>query len=101
MKKFVTAKLVKLSTDDGMVQMLDGVPLGKEYEVDVNSICVQKMYNMPLDTFHTKEIVWASNGLWLATELLDIPGHTAPKETPPKENVEEWDDTIFDETIIR
>lgn len=73
MSRFVTAKLVKRTTDDGLVEVKDDVPLGREYQVDLDSIEILTLINKLKNKEHTKEVIWADNSRWIPTELLSIP----------------------------
>lgn len=84
MSRFVTATLVKHSTEDGLVTMWEHVPLGKQYQVDLDTIQVMELIitdpkvpdNHPT---HRKEVIFADNHQWLATECLHIPGHESKR----------------------
>lgn len=72
MTRWVTATLVKLRTDDGLVEMHDNIPLGKTYEVDLDSIATHELFNL-VHHRHTKESITARDGGRIPTEMLDIP----------------------------
>jgi len=77
-RKIVTAKLIKHKTDDGLVEMKDDIPLGKIYEVDLNSIQTGHGFNMVKRIKWEREVIYAKDGnewLWFPTELLDIWGN--------------------------
>jgi len=72
----VTAKLVKLVTDDKLAEVNPDVPLGKVYRVDINTRRRALMFNIMHRVEHEKEIVYAyppGNG-WLICELLEFGG---------------------------
>jgi len=73
MKK-ATATLIKRMTEDELFEVLDSVPLGREYVVDLDSICKIDGY------CYIKKIPWNQREMiyvleppgWFPTELLDI-----------------------------
>jgi hypothetical protein len=89
--RWVTAVLQRHSTTDGLVTMFEEVPLGKTYEVDLDSIeVVQCDLDSPAakakgHTHHSKEIIWCKPRTvdgqvvheYLFTEMLYIPGHNS------------------------
>lgn len=69
----VRARLVKLRTDDGLIESVDDVPLGREYRIDLTTRRLQKMYNTDRQRFHQKEIINEyPSGRWLVLEMLEI-----------------------------
>lgn len=69
----VKAKLKKLKTDDGMVEILPDIPLGKIYFIDLDSKRILRAYNIEFHQMHSKESVQdVSSGGWLPMELLEI-----------------------------
>jgi hypothetical protein len=70
--KSVTARLKKRVTSDGLVEMHDHVPIGKEYKIDADSRGNRTGYNYIKRKSWDRELVWDINGGWLPTELLDI-----------------------------
>lgn len=75
MRRLGRARLVKQQTDDELVSVNDGVPLGREYVVDLNSRQRHKLFNVPSGRFHEKEMIEAVDGdewAWYAAELLEI-----------------------------
>jgi hypothetical protein len=89
--RWVTAVLQRHSTTDGLVTMWEEVPLGKTYEVDLDSIEIvdfqltDRLAKARGHTHHRKEIISCKprvvDGLevreHLCTELLYIPGHNS------------------------
>lgn len=73
MSRYVTATLIKRATEDGMVELKDDVPIGKTYEVDLDTISTYVIYNTVRAEHHMKEVIWTRDGGWFATEMLDIP----------------------------
>ena len=69
----VVAKLVKRKTDDGFVEVREGVPLGRTYLVEPQVFNL-RMQHVPTGTVHTKDVVFTPDGDWLAVELLEIDG---------------------------
>lgn len=67
------AKLVKHATADGLIEMEDSVPLGKEYVVDLDTRAPKAMFHLVQQIHHEREMVAAVDGGWLPTELLDLP----------------------------
>lgn len=65
---------MKRCTDDGLVEVQDHVPLGKEYMVVLVSRHVVEMFNTDRQMHHIKEVVYALNdgAGWVPTELLYI-----------------------------
>lgn len=53
----VPAKLVKLKTDDGLVEMEPGVEIGKRYVIDLDSLKKEKMTNLEKKVVHEKYTV--------------------------------------------
>lgn len=91
MRRYVTATLIRHSTSDGLVTMRDEIPIGKQYEVDLDSIEIKEFQiddpriNVSKHQKHSKEIIWCKpeieNGVtinqFFPTELLHIPGHNS------------------------
>lgn len=72
--QIVTAKLKKLKTEDGLIQMLDHIPIGKEYQVDLDSLEELLMFNLEYCLSHKKVVVHtADHTRFLPIELLDLP----------------------------
>lgn len=70
----VKARLAKLATDDGLVEFKDGVELGREYLIDLDSKQRCWMRNFDRNVRHEKELVYADNGRWLPFECLELIG---------------------------
>lgn len=71
----VRARLIKLKTDDGLVESVDGVPLGREYLIDLSTRRRQQMYNIDVHRCHEKDIVDEyPSGRWLVLDMLEILG---------------------------
>lgn len=74
MGKVVNATLIKLKTDDGLVEFHPDVPLGKVYKIDLSLVKTMEMYNHVKNVSHMKEMVWDMRGGWLPTEVLSWEG---------------------------
>ena len=69
----VKATLIKRKTDDGMVEFMSHVPLGKVYYVDLDTRTTTEWFNAEFNKHHIKEIiVECESGSWLPTECLQI-----------------------------
>lgn len=72
----VRATLVKLSTDDGLVQFEAHAKLGAEYFVDVTTIMrAQRLIHTGdngTPTVHHKDIIWTVDGIWLPLQCLSL-----------------------------
>lgn len=68
----VKATLIKLKTDDGLLQMRPHIQLGKVYEVDPTTRKAEKGVNTDKCVLWEREIILTENGEWLPTEMLDI-----------------------------
>jgi len=73
----VPALLIKKISDDGLFEAHDEIEIGTEYFVDIDSIRVQKGFNILKMEYWFKEIVniVEPDGLhlgWFPTELLNI-----------------------------
>jgi hypothetical protein len=91
MPRYVTATLVRHSTRDGLVTMRDHIPIGKQYEVNLDSIEIREFHvtdprvDHAKHPSHHKEIIWCKPEIidgqkvnqWFCTELLHIPGHNS------------------------
>lgn len=75
----IKATLIKTSTDDGIVELMDGIESGKEYTVELQSIRVQPWGKAdgaigPVNRFS----IFAYNchecldGVWMPLELLKL-----------------------------
>lgn len=78
--RLVKAKLIKLATEDHLVEFFDETPLGKVYIVDADTDSVEEleMYNMDRGVYHRKRVicnidpVTHANLGWLPVECLEI-----------------------------
>ncbi len=68
------ATLIKHKTNDGLVQVWEQVPIGKEYTVDLDSRCVSSGYNYKKNKKWKREIInmIGDDIGWMPTELLNI-----------------------------
>lgn len=67
----VKAKLIRLNSRDGLFEMWEDVPLGKVYEIDLDTIQIAEGYNTVHNVWWKKEIVFTSGSIeWFPTELL-------------------------------
>lgn len=66
------ARLVKRSTEDGLVEIRDHVPLGKIYRVVIETRRTVTLYNSVRRVRHKKEIIDEVSGRWLPVECLRI-----------------------------
>ncbi len=82
--KWVKAKLIKLHTDDHLFEVMDVVPLGKEYVVDLDSRKTVEGYNIPNQKFWKREIILTEDGSYFPTEMLKI----------EEEEIEEYEDVM-------
>jgi len=74
--RVVTATLRKTQTSDGLFEMHDDIPLGKQYRVDLDSIKVERYFHTEKKVEHSKEVILdVDDSGTLPTELLYIPGH--------------------------
>jgi hypothetical protein len=72
--RIVKAKLIKLITDDGLFSLEDGIPLGKEYLVDYDSMHIAQGRNVEKNVDWEKMIICDVFGGWMPIELLEIQG---------------------------
>lgn len=71
--RIVSATLRARATADGLVEFHDDVPLGKVYQVDIDTIEETRMFNVVKGIEHTKVIVREHpSGRWLPLELMDL-----------------------------
>ena len=68
----IEARLKKLRTDDGLVEMEEHIQLGKIYLVDENSMQQVGWHNFIAHKTVTRASICADNGEWLPLELLDL-----------------------------
>jgi hypothetical protein len=73
---FVEATLIKAKTDDGLWEMKDEIPLGKEYLVDPESIMVLEAIHIPTGQKHARHMIRCDNRAWMPFEMISI------KESP-------------------
>lgn len=66
------ARLRKLSTDDGLVQFHHVVPIGKVYQVDLDTRRSVMLFNTDKGVEHQKDVVWTLDGTWLPVECLEL-----------------------------
>lgn len=68
----VTAKLVKVKTEDGLMEICDPSLLGKEYLIDLSTKRMRSGFNITHNKQWEREMVQDStNGGWLPTEMLE------------------------------
>ena len=67
----VQARLIKLATDDKLMEMNESIELGKIFLVDLNTKHEVTLHNTEYDKEHTKEVVLCVDGGWLPTEILE------------------------------
>lgn len=77
---FVIATLIKTKSDDGLIEMLPQIKVGKTYRVDLDSRRPGLLWNREFQKSHEKEIIDVDNGLWMPTELLEIPNNDGGKD---------------------
>ena len=69
----VKAKLIKLTTDDGLMSMKDNVELGKIYTIDTDSLRNIQSFNFEKKVNHEKMMVMdIERNALLPIELLEI-----------------------------
>lgn len=69
--RVITARLTKRATTDGLVEFWDETPIGREYQVDLDSRRIIPMLNLESGVHHSKEMVRdVVDGGWLPTECL-------------------------------
>lgn len=74
-KNIATATLIKHTTDDGLVEMKDDIPLGKIYQVDLDTIRNGEGFNTVKKVKWEREVVDVLDGQhwkWMPTEILSI-----------------------------
>jgi len=68
-----TLPLIKKSTGDGLIEVIDRIQIGRQYSVDIDNMIVRSMYNVDKRIFHTKLMVWdVDEGRYFPAELLGI-----------------------------
>lgn len=70
--RIVKAKLIKRCTDDGIVEMNDNVPLGKTYNVDLDTIYKIEMIDTEKNVQKKREVIHDILGGWIPLEMLEI-----------------------------
>lgn len=69
--RIVEATLIKKATDDGLMEFIDEVELGRKYRIDLDSMAFYSMYNKEQEKYHTKAMVMdVEEGAPLPTECL-------------------------------
>lgn len=72
------AKLVRRSSSNGLVEIDDNVPLGKEYDIDPMQRRLFQAVHISTGTPHVIEMVRTvgslDDGGWMPVDLLDWPG---------------------------
>lgn len=58
----------------------DDIPLGRIYEVDLNTKAIMTYFNYMKEVSHEKEMIQTSDGRWFPTELLRINNNTTMKD---------------------
>lgn len=66
------AILIKRKTDDGLFEIQDDVPLGREYLVNLDTRISGDGINTETGEFWRREIIFMVDGEWFPTEMLDI-----------------------------
>lgn len=68
-----TKTLVKLKSDDGLVEVYEDIPLRKKYRVDLDRIELQTFWHIEQEVKHQKYMVWDVEGQrYFPAELLGI-----------------------------
>lgn len=77
--RLAMAITVRRVTADGLCELRDGVPLGLNYLVDLDSMREADIYNTEHDVLHVKEVVTVVDDQpphgslgWLPTEVIKI-----------------------------
>ena len=76
-RMIVNARLIKRTTADGLMEMMDEIPLGKIYRIDVATRRVFPFMFLATGQAHEKEMVQIyphQPGMWLPVELLEFLG---------------------------
>lgn len=77
----VTATLIKKTTDDGLHEIHDNVPLGKKYKIDLSTIRMMDGYNHVKNiSWKRREMVYTDCAGWYPTELLMWEGKETANE---------------------
>lgn len=76
--RLVKAKLIKLTTSDGLLDFWEETPLGKVYIVDADSGEEVEMYNVDKNIYHKQRVISTVDPVtrkttgWLPVECLEI-----------------------------
>jgi len=70
--RVVKAKLIKRCTDDGLFEIEEDVPVGKEYLVDLDTMQMAQGHNYVKKVNWYKLIIFDVFGGWLPRELLQM-----------------------------
>lgn len=68
------AVLIKRSTDDGLIEVEDRVPLGRVYQVRLETLRQGRGFNLKHGKFWQHTIISDVTGGWLPIEILEIEG---------------------------
>ena len=69
----VRARVVKLTSDDHMLELTSDVNVGDVFIVDISTRCVAHLLNRKYAVVHDKEVVQcAETGGWLAVECIEL-----------------------------
>ena len=66
------AKVIRLSTQDGLFEFADHISIGMEYDIDTDKQEDMKFYNTEHDVYHDKLMVYDILGGYLPVECLKI-----------------------------
>ena len=68
-----TFQLVKRKSDDGNWKVLEDIPDGKEYTVDLDKMLIQEYYSIAKKVYFLSLMVWdTQNEAFFPAELLGI-----------------------------
>lgn len=70
--RIIIIKVIKLKTDDGLVEFKDEIKVGKEYAVDSDSKRWVGWFHVPTMTSVQRVSIRAINGKWFPIELFKI-----------------------------
>ena len=70
--RLVTATLIKRTTEDGLFEVFDHVPVGKKYKVDLDTLQIGSGFNTIKKQCWTREIVFTLDDEWFPVELLEF-----------------------------
>ena len=74
----IKATLIKKKTNDGLVEMVKHIEIGKEYMIDPLSEQMLTGINLIKKKMWQRMMVQVVNGTWLPTELLEYEGKIRP-----------------------